>query len=118
VATDDESVEFDDQYPLRFLECRVQHDWKVVGHYHADGLIVRSSMCARCGCDRWQRWTAGGTRYATRYSHPDGYRVKGGVPTWEVRMAVLKQVTIYDSAEALTKAMKKSIETRKSRDTS
>src|SRR5262245_56911172 len=89
-----------------FLECRVdRHRWKLIGFYHADGAIVRSSMCDRCGCDRRQRWSAGGTILGNSYDYPDGYRIAGGVSPWEVRTEVMSRVTIYDSPDAMHQAL-------------
>lgn len=93
-------------YSDTFLECRVdRHRWKVIGFYHADGNVVRSSMCERCGCDRRQRWTPGGSIIGNSYDYPDGYRIMGGVSPWEVRVEVMSRVTVYDSADAMHDAL-------------
>lgn len=110
VATDDgERTELDASYPDHFLECRaLQHRWKVLGYYHANGEVIRSVTCERCGTDRHDRWTPGGSRLGSSYDHAEGYLVHTGdtaVRGYEVRHEVLNRVTVYDSQEALNAAI-------------
>lgn len=109
VSDETERTELDASYPDRFLECRaVQHRWKVIGYYHAQGEIIRSLTCERCGTDRHDRWTPGGSRLGSSYEHAEGYLIKTGdrpLRAFEVRHEVLNRVTVYDSVEALNAAI-------------
>ena len=107
MATD--AVEYNEDYPERFLECRVRHSWVKIGYFRAEGLIVRAEYCDSCTMHKHSRWSTGGSRYPTRYFRPDGYAVQGGLKPWEVRMSLLKRATIHDSADALTEATGKAI---------
>jgi len=109
VVPDDERTELDASYPDKFLECRaLQHRWRVVGYYHANGEIIRSVTCERCTTDRHDRWTPGGSRLGSTYEHAEGYLIHTGdtaIRAYEVRHEVLNRVTVYDSAEALNAAI-------------
>jgi len=100
--TDGISKDYDD----KFLECRVdRHRWKRIGFYHQSGAIVRASMCERCGCDRHQFWSPGGSILRNSYDYPDGYKISGGVEAWEVRTEVMSRAVIYDSSDAMHEAL-------------
>jgi hypothetical protein len=102
-----EYATLDSSYPAKYLECRsLQHRWRLLGFFRANGEIVRALVCERCNMDRHDRWGATGYRYGATYSQPDGYRIgNGGASAWEVRQEVLNRVTIYDSAMAMQAAI-------------
>jgi hypothetical protein len=109
VTNDDERTELDATYPDRYLECRgLQHRWRVLGYYHANGEVIRSLSCERCGTDRHDRWSPGGARLGSTYDYAEGYSIHTGdrpVRAFEVRAEVLNRVTVYDSADALNQAI-------------
>jgi len=97
----------DASYPEHYLMCRsLQHRWRLIGFFRANGEVIRALTCERCHADRHDRWSTNGYRYGSTYSYSDGYRIgDGGASAWEVRQEVLNRFTIYDSPEAMNEAI-------------
>lgn len=105
--TESEYAVLDANYPDQFLQCRsLQHRWRLLGFFRANGEVIRALVCERCKMDRHDRWSPTGYRYGSTYTQPDGYRIgDGGASAWEVRQEVLNRVTVYESAAAMNDAI-------------
>lgn len=101
-------TELDASYPDRFLTCReLQHAWRRIGFYHANGEVVRALTCERCGTDRHDYWSPSGGILRRSYDYAEGYAIRGGerVTSLAVRMEVLDRVVVYDNADAMHDAL-------------
>ena len=94
-------------YEDDYLTCRdLRHLWRVVGYYRSPGgLIQRLLDCERCGTQREDRWRASGERENPRYSYVDGYQMKDGLDTWEVRKEVISRATVHKDQAAMIAAV-------------
>ena len=96
VVPDDELGE---AYPDDYLQCRaLRHWWKIVGTFYAEGEIVRALHCARCGCDRHDFLSAYGAKVRpSRYDHPEGYLIAGGVHAVDVSHELLARTGLDEA---------------------
>lgn len=102
VNPDDEPVELNEEYPESYLECRdLRHSWRKLGFFHAYGEVVRVLICARCDTERRDHWSPRGFRLRSRYIHPNGYKLGGGVDNQQIREQVMHRSTIFDSEESM-----------------
>ena len=93
-------------YDGTYLNCRnLGHVWDVVGYYRLDGEVRRRLDCARCGCERLDRWGTNGYRFGSAYTYPEAYRVSlegdERLTTTDVRMEVLARAVVYASQDEM-----------------
>lgn len=94
-------------YPSEFLTCRdLMHPWTIFAWYRKDGEVHRVLVCPRCDAERHDRWSVNGERIGSSYIHPEGYLIEGGVDREDVRMAQMRNNTIYASWDAAETALK------------
>lgn len=93
-------------YDGDFLECRdLRHAFSVVGYYRQGGEIRRSLSCIRCPMQATDRWKPNATRINRTYNAPTGYRIKGGVPTIQVRQEVLRRATVFNTEDEMIQSL-------------
>lgn len=103
------------EYNETYLNCRdLMHSWRTVGFFRSAGWgssTSRSLLCDRCGMERTDIWDGVTVRH--NYRQPEGYRVEGRtISKGEVREEQMRRSHIYDSEEAMRKALKPSMRRR------
>jgi len=99
------------EYNETYLTCRdLMHAWRVYGYYRGggwNGATNRLLKCERCGMERTDAWDGIVVRH--NYDQPDGYRIEGvRLSKGDVRAEQLRRArTIFDSEEAMRKALKR-----------
>lgn len=93
-------------YDDRYLDCRMGHDWKIVGMFHQGTETRRLSICKGCDTDRYQRWTPSGDALPTIFRYADGYCIEGGgVSRRDVRRELMGRRTVYQSEGTMRSAL-------------
>jgi hypothetical protein len=64
--------------PVVFQQCRsLGHEWRHMDHEIHNSEIVKRSVCADCGMQRFKRISRAGYLMPTRYIPPEGYSQHG-----------------------------------------
>lgn len=113
MTTTDDQIDVDlalAEYNETFLACRdLLHAWRPLGYYRDGGWggTKRLLKCERCGMERTDAWDGVTVRHT--YNQPEGYRLEGvRLSKGDVRAEQLRRArTIFDSEEAMRKAMKR-----------
>lgn len=95
------------KYDDKFLDCRLQHNFKTVGFFRtSDGYTRRRLECQRCKALGTDTFTALGERAKPRqYVLPVGYTLPGGAELTDIRREVMRRATIFPNETALLAAV-------------
>lgn len=93
-------------YDDNFLDCRIDHDWKIIGMFHQGNETRRLAICKNCDSDRYQRWMPNGDALPTIYRYADGYQIEGGgVTRRDVRRELMGRRTVYQTEGTMRAAL-------------